>query len=601
MDGDLTRELHHVLAEEGHPRRAVRLLQVAARGKRGAAVEDADVVQAEEAPFEDVLAEPVLPVHPPGEVQQQLVERRLEEIDVHVAAQGLLGAVQEERREGVDRGVHVAEVPLVGGHLPAGVQVDTAQHQFHLLLGEVGVHDRERERVEGQVPGRVPGVLPLVGHRDDVLVHHMEPLRVPRGTIPGMEGVGVVFVQPVVAVEEVELLAPQHAGDGLAHHVGRVRGDGRRGHRAVERVRLLQPDGYGLVKLRAEAGCGIGFPTLAGSGLAGQAQPHGRRLSGGDVQPIVRRDLGALLSGIHRALVALHHAVVDAVLDVRGVVLMSGEEPLVVRLVFGEEQRHLAFAAEGVLPQRRIRCRGRACARRRVDLPEVRFMGSPADVGDPRRPVVAEPERRQEVQFRRVRSPVGCGDLHQDVFRAGFGVLHENVEIAIGVEDAGVEEFILHLVPGATAVRLRQVGVGKGRLRVLVEVLHVRMGRRAVEVEVVFLDVLAVVPFAVGQAEEPFLENRVLPVPQGQREAQVHLLIGNAGQPVFAPAISAGAGMIVCEEIPGVAPLAVVLADRPPLSLTEVGTPFLPCGLPLAGFLESVMFVGQGHISTPLS
>ena len=494
MGGELTRELQHVLAEEGHPRRAVRLLEVAAGGKRGAAVEDADVVQAEEAPFEDVLAEPVLPVHPPGEVQQQLVERRLEEIDVHLAAQGLLGAVQEERREGVDRGVHVAEVPLVGGHLAAGVQVDPAQHQLHLLLGEVGVHDRERERVEGQVPGRVPGVLPLVGHRDDVLVHHVVPLRVPGETISGMEGIGVVLVQPVVAVEEVELLAPQHAGDRLAHHVGRVRGDGRRGHRAVEVVRLLKPDGQSFLELRAEAGRGgSGFPARAGRARTGQAQPHRRRLAGADLQPIVRRDLGALLSGIHRALIALYHAVVDAVLDVGGVVFLSGEEPLVVRFVFGEEQRHLAFAAEGVLPQHRMRCRDRARARRRLDLLQVRFHGGSADLGDPRRPVVAEPERRQEVQFRRVRSPVGRGDPDQDVFRPGFGILDEDVEVSVVVEDAGVEEFILHLVPGATTVRLHQVGVGEGRLRVLVEVLHVRVGRRAVEVEVVFLDVLAVI------------------------------------------------------------------------------------------------------------
>ena len=42
-------------------------------------------------------------------------------------------------------------------------------------------------------------------------------------SISGMEGVGVVLVQPVVAVEEEELLAPEHAGEGLAHHVGRVR------------------------------------------------------------------------------------------------------------------------------------------------------------------------------------------------------------------------------------------------------------------------------------------------------------------------------------------------------------------------------------------
>ena len=222
MDGELHREFHHVLAEEGHPRRAVSLLEVAAGGQRGAAVEDADVVEAEEASLEDVLAEPVLAVHPPGEIEQKFVERRLEEIQVHFAAQGLLGAVQEERRKGVDRGVHIAEVPLVGGHLAAGVQVEPAEHQFHLLLGEVGVHDRERQRVEGQVPGRVPGVLPLVGHGDDVLVQHVEPLRVPGVAISGMEGVGVVLVEPVVTVEEEELLAPEHAGDGLAHHVGRV-------------------------------------------------------------------------------------------------------------------------------------------------------------------------------------------------------------------------------------------------------------------------------------------------------------------------------------------------------------------------------------------
>ena len=145
-----------------------------------------------------------------------------EEIEVRLAAQGLLGAVQEERREGVDRGIHVAEVPLVGGHLAVRVQVDALEHQLHLLLGEVGIHDRERERVEGQVPGRIPGILPLVGHGDDVLVQHVEPLRVPGVVISGMERVGVVLVQPVVTVEEEELLAPEHAGEGLAHDVGRV-------------------------------------------------------------------------------------------------------------------------------------------------------------------------------------------------------------------------------------------------------------------------------------------------------------------------------------------------------------------------------------------
>ena len=221
--GQLHGQLQHVLAEEGHPGRAVRLFEVPAGRQRRAPVEHADVVEAEEAALEHVLAEAVLAVDPPGEVQHQLVERGLEKLEVHFAAQRLLGAVEEQRGERVDRRVHVAEVPLIRGHLAGRVQVGAAQHQLHLALGEVGIGDRERERVEGQVPGRVPRVLPLVGHRDDVLVQHVEPLPVPRLPKAGMERVGVVLVQPVVAVEEEELLAPEHAGNGLAHHIGRVR------------------------------------------------------------------------------------------------------------------------------------------------------------------------------------------------------------------------------------------------------------------------------------------------------------------------------------------------------------------------------------------
>ena len=74
--------------------------------------------------------------------------------------------------------------------------------------------------------------------------------------------------------------------------------------------------------------------------------------------------------------------------------------------------------------------------------------------------------------------------------------------------------------PGCAAIRLDQVVVGIGRLRILVEPLHVRMGRRAIEVVVIFLDVLAVVALAVGEAEQAFLQDRVLAVPQGEGKAQ---------------------------------------------------------------------------------
>ena len=143
------------------------------------------------------------------------------------------------------------------------------------------------------------------------------------------------------------------------------------------------------------------------------------------------------------------------------------------------------------------------------------------------------------MQFCCVRSPVGSRDPHQDVLRTVFGIFHEDVEVAVVLEDASVEEFILHVVLRTTAVRLHQVGVRKRLLWVLVEILHVRVRRRAVEIEVILFHILAVVAFAVREAEEPFLQDGILPVPQSEREAQALFVIGNAGDAVLAPAVSA--------------------------------------------------------------
>jgi hypothetical protein len=45
------------------------------------------------------------------------------------------------------------------------------------------------------------------------------------------------------------------------------------------------------------------------------------------------------------------------------------------------------------------------------------------------------------------------------------------------------------------------------------------MGRRAVEIKVVFLDVLAVIALAVGEPKQTLFEDGILPIPQCQREA----------------------------------------------------------------------------------
>ena len=163
-----------------------------------------------------------------------------------------------------------------------------------------------------------------------------------------MERVGVVLVEPVVPVEEEELLAPEHAREGLTHHVGRVFADGWRRDRRVEVVGFTKPGGEDVVERLPEGSLLL---------RRGAREPHANHLglTGADGDLVVCRDLRPLPAGVHGILAAVDDAVVDAVLDVRALVLLSRKEPLVVRFVLGEEQRHVAFARQDELTEHRVR------------------------------------------------------------------------------------------------------------------------------------------------------------------------------------------------------------------------------------------------------
>jgi hypothetical protein len=113
-------------------------------------------------------------------------------------------------------------------------------------------------------------------------------------------------------------------------------------------------------------------------------------------------------------------------------------------------------------------------------------------------------------------------------------------------------------------------------LRIFIQVLHIGVGRCAIEVEIIFLDVFAVIALAVGQAKQPLLEDRVFAVPQGEGKAQPLFIVTEPGKPIFAPVIGARASLIVSEVIPRVAVFTVILAHRTPLALAEIGAPLLP-------------------------
>src|SRR5262249_1381508 len=85
LRGQLQRDGEHGAAVERHPRGAVGLLQLAASRQGLRAIEHADVVEPEESAAEQVFALEILLVHPPGEIDEQLLEDALEEAAIAMA------------------------------------------------------------------------------------------------------------------------------------------------------------------------------------------------------------------------------------------------------------------------------------------------------------------------------------------------------------------------------------------------------------------------------------------------------------------------------------------------------------------------------------
>jgi hypothetical protein len=329
--------------------------------------------------------------------------------------------------------------------------------------------------VERQVPGGVPGVLPLVGHRDDVVVVEVLPLAVASGPAADRRRrPGGIAVEPAANVVVEELLAPQQPREGLPHDSPRVVGQMGGDDGGVELVGLALAAREHPVELAAQ--------HHGGRRRIAQAQPDGRAGPGGEGEPVARGGLGADAIGVDRVLAAVHDVVVDTVLH-EGAGVGRAPQPGLVRVVVSEQQLGLALAAQPPATQFGVRHLDR---RLTDDGPQAR----PRRRGVPG-PCVAEPQRGQQVQLGRLGPAIGDGHPHQDVLGGGLRVFHGHVEVPVLGKDAGVEQLVLGRPAVAPPVLLHERRVGEGRLRVLVERAHVGVGRRRVDIEVVFLHVLA--------------------------------------------------------------------------------------------------------------
>ena len=143
----------------------------------------------------------------------------------------------------------------------------------------------------------------------------------------------------------------------------------------------------------------------------------------------------------------MHDVVVDAVFDV-GRAIGHAENPLHVRFVLGEQQRRIARAVEIPLAQFGIDgfddCSAPAAL---IDL----LQAGPLSVAMPR-PLIAEPERRQQMQLGRFGAAVVHRDVDQDVVGRRLAYSTKHIEVAVLVEHARVEQLVFEFV--APAARL---------------------------------------------------------------------------------------------------------------------------------------------------
>src|SRR6266511_704103 len=206
------------------------------------------------------------------------------------------------------------------------------------------------------------------------------------------------------------------------------------------------------------------------------------------------------------------------------------------------------------------------------------------------RPGIAKPQGGQKMQLGRIRSTIVGDDASVDLLGGRLAVNHVYIEVPTTVENAGVEQVERWAVAVATGVLLDQPFIRIGGLRILVEISQITVTRGGIEVEVVFLDVLAAIALRAGQPERALLEERITSVPQCQCQAQKLVLVGNAAEAVLAPAIGARAGLVMRQEIPGIAIGAVVLAHSTPGPFREIRAPEAPILLADAVIFESLAF-----------
>src|SRR5690606_16577970 len=101
-----------------------------------------------------------------------------------------------------------------------------------------------------------------------------------------------------------------------------------------------------------------------------------------------------------------------------------------------------------------------------------------------------------------------------------------------------------------------------------------RMGGSIIQIVIQFLDIFSMVPLRAGQSKQPFFQNWITTIPQGQGKTYPAFVVGNTRYAILAPAINPASGMVMRKIVPSTPVFTIILPHCAPLPFTEVGAPF---------------------------
>ena len=105
------------------------------------------------------------------------------------------------------------------------------------------------------------------------------------------------------------------------------------------------------------------------------------------------------------------------------------------------------------------------------------------------------------MQPRGFRPAIANREPDQDIVWRILSIFSKHIEVSVVIKDACIRKLKFSRLKVALSVLVYQPGIGEFRLRIFVEGSHIGMRRSRIQIEIAFLDVLAVIPFGAGQTE----------------------------------------------------------------------------------------------------